>query len=468
MARSKLTRRSFLQVSGGAIGLAALAACAAPVAPAPAEPGEEAAAPAEQPGTLWVLHKQDFHPEYNDFIRAHIVNFAEENALELDVAFTAGFAGTGTDIQKVAAAVQAGDAPDCWFDNVNPFQLASLGLLRDVTPLQEEVSGIYGGDPAPRPNSETLLDGQYVGVTLHTRSDGGWARSDVFEPAGIDLTAIRTYEELAEACLEVSDPDNELWGWGMTVNRGGDGGWFITRVLQGWGAPWVDETGQFVTMNTPEAVAAVEWLVDLYTNEKWAPMMPPGVLSWTDSSNNEAFLGERVAYTQNAGTVYAKAVVDGLPVAENTIYDVPKGGPVNQDFMGLGGMYLHHVQENSNPQMAEELIMSFFNDETMNGVFASAEAYALPAYEVQWDLEIIQASEISLQMKPAALDPSGWNALPWPGPNTAQIGAVGNGNIHTDMVANVLNGSMTAEEAVQDAYDKSVQIFQEFGAPGEQ
>jgi len=466
MARSMLTRRSFLQVSGGAIGLAALAACAAPAA-APAGSSGEAAAPAEQPGTLWVLHKQDFHPGYNDFIRAHIVKFAEDNNLKLDVAYTSGFAGTGTDVQKVAAAVQAGDAPDVWIDNQNPFRLAALDLLQDVTDLQQEVIDMYGGDPAPRAKKETFLDGKYAGVTLHTRSDGGWARKDIFEPAGIDLASIKTYDVLAEACLEVSDPANEMWGWGMTVSRNGDGAWLIDRVVQGWGAPWVDETGQYVTMNTPECVAAVEFLVDLYTNPKWEPMLPPGVLSWTDTGNNEAYLGEKVAYTQNAGTVYAKAVADGLPVAEKTIYDVPKGGPVNENFMGLGGMYLQHIMEDANPEMARQLIMSFFNDETMNGIYSNAVAYALPGYEVMWDWDVIQASPISLQMKAAALDPSGWNALAWPGPSTAQIGAVGSSNIDTDMVANVLNGSMTAQESVEDAYKKSVQIFKDFGAPGE-
>ena len=74
----------------------------------------------------------------------------------------------------------------------------------------------------------------------------------------------------------------------------------------------------------------MEWLLETYTNAKWETMLPPGIMSWTDSSNNEAYLGGKIAYTQNAGTVYAKAVVDGLDVAEQTIYDPPKGGPVRQ------------------------------------------------------------------------------------------------------------------------------------------
>jgi multiple sugar transport system substrate-binding protein len=464
-----VSRREFLRLAGGVAGVSLMAACV-PAAPPAAAPGTDtgaaAPAPAQEPSTLWVLHKQDFHPDYNDLIRAHIVQFAEERNVELDVAFTAGFAGTGADIQKVAAAVQAGEPPDVWMDNINPFQLNQLGTLQPVTDLQNEIIARYG-EPNPRPKAETFLNGEYVGVTLHTRSDGGWARQDVFDAAGTDLASIRTFEQLRDACMAVTDTASEMWGWGMTVNRGGDGGWLIARVLHGWGAQWVDETGELVRINSPEAIEAVEWLVDLYTNPEWAEMLPPGVLAWTDSSNNEAYLGGKIAYTQNAGTVYAKAVVDGLEIADLTVFHPPVGGPVLQEFNGLGGMYLHLIQGAKSPTLGRELIMSFFEEDMLKGIYTAATAYAVPGYDAMWDWEEIAGNEAALALQPVALDPSGWTGLPWPGPSTAQMGAVGTGNLSTDMVANVLNGQMTAAEAVEDAHRKSVQIFQEFGAAGE-
>lgn len=469
MAKTSFSRRQFLQMSGVAAGAAALAACV-PAAPAPtggdtAAAGDGGAAPATSSDTLWVLHKQDFHPEYNEFMRQHIQDYAAENGYALDVAFTAGFAGTGADIQKVAAAVQAGDPPDVWVDNINPFQLNQLGTLQPVTDLQEEVIAMYG-PLAPRPQSETLLEDEYVGVTLHSRSDGGWARKDIFEAAGIDLSTIRTYEQLRDVALELSDPDGGMWGWGITTNRGGDGGWYVTRMLHGWGATWTDETGQYVTVDSPETIEAIEWMVDTYTNPDYERMLPPGVLSWTDTSNNEAYLGGTVAYTQNAGTVYAKAVADGLEIAELTAFHPPVGGPALQEFNGLGGMYAHLIQGAKNAEGGRGLIMSFFTDEVMQAIFTAATNYAVPSYDNQWEWELLQNQEIAMALKPVAQDPSGWNGLAWPGPSTAQIGAVGNSNLHTDMVANVISGQMTAAEAAANAAEQSIQIFQEFGAPG--
>jgi len=46
------------------------------------------------------------------------------------------------------------------------------------------------------------------------------------------------------------------------------------------------------------------------------------------------------------------------------------------------------------------------------------------------------------------------------------MGAVGSSNLHTDMVAAVLTGQATAEEAVRQAAERSIEIFKEFGAPG--
>jgi multiple sugar transport system substrate-binding protein len=445
----------------------ALAACvpvSSPEAPAGDAATGGAAVPSEDT-PLWVLHSNDFHPDYNDLIRKTIVDYSTEQGWALEVADTAGFLGGSADIQKIAAAVQSGDAPDLWMHTVSVFQMKQLDCVVPVTDLVNELIAQYG-EVAPRMRKAVETDGDFYGVPFHVRSDGGWARQDIFDAAGIDVNALKTYDELREACLAVSDPAAEMWGWGITCNRGGDGGYLIARVLNGWGATWTDESGDYVTIDTPEAVSAVEWIVDTYTNPQWEPMLPPGVLSWTDPSNNEAYLGGKVAYTQNAGTVYAKAVVDANPVADVTLYDPPKGGPVLESFNGLGGMNWLKIREGKNPTVADDLLRHFFTEEVLKQVYTVATAYAVPAYESMWDWEEITSVEQSMAQKPAALDPVGWNGIAFPGPSSAQMGAVDTGNIHTDMVASVINGTATAAEAVKQAAERSVQIFQEFGAPG--
>jgi len=404
MAQTSISRRQFLHYSGAALGALALAACA-PVS-TPTEPTGDAAtggaATVSEDAPLWVLQKNDFYQGYNDYIRKEIVDFATEKGWALEIADTAGFLGGSADIQKISAAVQAGDAPDLWMGDVGVFQMQRLGNVLAVTDLVNENVSTYG-DVSPRMNKDNQTEGEYWGVPFHVRSDGGWARRDVFEPAGIDLSTIKLYDDLREACLSVSDPSKEMWGWGITCNRGGDGGYLINRVLNGWGAFWTDESGDYVTIDTPEAVTAVEWLVDTYTNPKWEPMLPAGVLSWTDPSNNEAYLGGKVAYTQNAGTVYANAVVNNNPVAPLTLYDLPKGGPELETFNGLGGSSWLKFVSGKNPAAADEMIRHFFTEEVLKGVYTSAPAYAVPAYNSMWDWEEVTSVEQAMAQKPRRL-----------------------------------------------------------------
>ena len=463
----KLSRRQFLHATSGVLGVSLLAACAPAGAPAGAPAADSNAAPGAitvaEDTPLWVLQTQDFHPDYNDFIRKHIEDYAAEKGYPLEVADMAGFVAGGAELQKIGAQIAADDAPDMIQRNYSVPQYNQLGLIVPATDIVTEIIGMYG-DTGARQKKELMIDGDWYAIPFHVRSDGGWVRKDLWDAVGIDVTQLKTYDELREACMEVSDPAKEIWGWGMTVNRGGDGNWMTHRLIHSFGATWVDETGQNVTIDSPETVQAMEWLLDTYTNPQWERMLPPGVLSWTDPTNNEVFLGGKLAYTQNGGTVYAKAVVDQVPFVNDILWDYPKGGPGLERFFGLGTMNFGLIKGGKNAEAARELIMSFFTDEVMKEVYKIATTYALPAYTNMWDWEEITSVPNSIAQKEGALDPAGWNGIAFPGPATAWIAAVEAQNLPTDMVAAVLTGQSSAADAVKQTAETASKIFQEMGA----
>jgi multiple sugar transport system substrate-binding protein len=463
----KLSRRQFLHATSGVLGVSLLAACAPAGAPAGAPAADSNAAPGAitvaEDTPLWVLQTQDFHPDYNDFIRKHIEDFAAEKGYPLEVADMAGFVAGGAELQKIGAQIAADDAPDMIQRNYSVPQYNQLGLIVPATDIVTEIIGMYG-DTGARQKKELMIDGDWYAIPFHVRSDGGWVRKDLWDAVGIDVTQLKTYDELREACMEVSDPAKEIWGWGMTVNRGGDGNWMTHRLIHSFGATWVDETGQNVTIDSPETVQAMEWLLDTYTNPQWERMLPPGVLSWTDPTNNEVFLGGKLAYTQNGGTVYAKAVVDQVPFVNDILWDYPKGGPGLERFFGVGTMNFGLIKGGKNAEAARELIMSFFTDEVMKEVYKIATTYALPAYTNMWEWEEITSVPNSIAQKEGALDPAGWNGIAFPGPATAWIAAVEAQNLPTDMVAAVLTGQSSAADAVKQTAETASKIFQEMGA----
>lgn len=464
-SHTTLSRRRFLQATGGLFSAGLLAACVAPGgAPAPsADSG--AAAPAAEPGSLWVILDIDFHDTYNQYTQTALMDYAAEQGWELEVADSQGFAAGSGETERLAAAVQAGDPPDLVRHTLSAQLLHELDLTQAVSDLVAEVEAVFG-PAAPYLKNTKIYDGEWWSVPYHQRAGGGYYRKDAFDAIGVDLQTIRTYDALREVCLQVSTP--ELFGWGITVNRSGDGNSLIQRVKCGWGAGWQDETGQFINTNTPEMIAAMNFIKETYQDEKWKPMLPPGVEAWNDISNNEAFQGEVIAYTENAGTVYAKALVDGLPVAAKTAYLPPPGGPVNQEFNSIGSKDWFIMKGAKNTETARQAILAFTTDlAKMDAMLESSPAYAVPAYTNLWEMsEYTKSNEMSLQIKPAALDASGIDAGSWPGPPSAALTAIENSGIWNDMVNAFLTGT-SVEEAVATAHERMVLVFQEYGLPGQ-
>ncbi|MBN1402633.1 MAG: extracellular solute-binding protein, partial [Anaerolineae bacterium] len=281
---------------------------------------------------------------------------------------------------------------------------------------------------------------------------------------------IRQYPDLMDACLEISDPAKELFGWGVTVNRCGDGDWWRSRVTHGWGAYIQDETGQYVTIDSPEMVEAMTWMTSYYLDPKWEPMLPPGVLAWTDMNNNEAYLAGKLGYTQNGGTVYGKAILDGNPVAEDTGFHAPAGGPVNEEFNSLSHNNFMLLKGAKNPDAAREVMRHFLlSVEAMDGIFSNAPAFAMPAYVNLWrESKYIPTNQVALEQESTAMSPTG-NIVPqtYPGPPHNQaLASAGSAGIQNDMVADILRGTSVAE-AVKTCHERYVAIFKEFGLPGE-
>ncbi|MCB0127576.1 MAG: hypothetical protein KDE58_35170, partial [Caldilineaceae bacterium] len=150
-------------------------------------------------------------------------------------------------------------------------------------------------------------------------------------------------------------------------------------------------------------------------------------------------------------------------------YLAPPGGPVNQEFNTIGSKDWFLLKGAKNTANAKQTILDLTaNLDRMDAMLESSLAYAVPAYTNLWDMsEYTQSNEMSLQVKPAALDDSGIEAGSWPGPPSAALTAIENSGIWNDMVNAIMTGT-AVEEAVATAHDRMVLVFQEYGLPGEE
>ncbi len=467
----KCNRRSFLKsaiVAGGALAAAPLLQACAPGAPQSgqqAAPGG-AAAPGKVgvTGKLVVIQMQDWHPDHNKLVRDTIQQLSDSKGWPLDISYTEGFLAGGNIIQKLTAAVQAGDPPDLFFHSDNiVYQLKFLDLLVDMDDITKEMIGRWG-NAYPYCQKMYNVDGKWWETPFFGRVGQYWVREDLFKAVGLDVEKdTATYDKLRDAAMKVSDPAKEMWGWGMTINRCGDGHSLVLNSIVMGGGSICDETGEYVILNSPETVAAIKWLTEIYMDQKWAKMLPPGVGAWTDVQNNEAFLANKVAITQNAGTMYAKAQVDKLPFAKDIAWaPIPAGAKRQMSDGAATGFWC--FKGSKNVAAAKETISALLSDEVLQPMFKTALGYAAPAYDKIWEFGSIKGDRNTMRWKAKVYDEKNpYYADPWPGPPTAAAQGVKGANVLTDMTGAVLGGTMTVEQAVKAAHDRAVQIYKEFG-----
>ncbi|HEX2907667.1 MAG TPA: extracellular solute-binding protein [Phototrophicaceae bacterium] len=365
----------------------------------------------------------------------------------------------------MVAAVQAGNPPDLSYNQLSIPLMYSQDILEDVTDVVEEAISRYGNVVPAIAEFNAKIDGRWWAVPFMSVTGAWFGRQDVFEAKGIDVHSLKTWDEHRDAALAVSDPDNQMWGWGFTVNRSGDAHGLIDGVIKSFGGVISDETGLVVTFNSPETVAGVTWLADIYTNEKYKPMLPPGVESWTDTGNNESYLAGTIALTLNQPSVYGASKKNNPELFANTAV---LRGPTWQDGSrmeaGQNGWFTI-FKGAKNVDVAKELILTLLDPANITPMAQSGGGLFLPAYANLWTEELLAIDPNFAVFRDIMFNPNLYYGLSHPAKPSPLHDAVNAQAVMSQMMANVINGGMTPEEAVADAHNRIVQIWEEGGVP---
>jgi len=430
--------------------------------PTPAPTATPLPLPVGATGKLTVIHKTEYFEKVQTLFREAVVNFAKNKNVTLDIS-TANPELFGDFTAKMVAAVQAGNPPDLGYHVLSIPQMYSQNITEDVTDVVEKAVSLYGDVLPATAVNNAKFDGKWWAVPFMCTTGGWFARKDVFQAAGIDVNTLDTWDKRRDAALKVSDPDKKMWGWGMTVNRSGDGHGLILGVIQAYGGSFTDASGQKVTFNSPQTLAAAEWLAETYTSDKYKKMLPPGIASWTDTSNNEAYLGGTIAMTVNQFSIYAKAKADKNPVFPNTaLLHAPKNLDGTLFEAGSSG-WLTIFKGAKNQALARELIVQLLDPSTITPMAQNGGLLFLPAYKKLWTDELIATDPNFPTVRDIIFNPKPYYGRSHPAKPSALIDAIDAAGITSQMMANITTGKMKVADAVKDAHDKIVQIFEEGG-----
>ncbi|MHA6630362.1 extracellular solute-binding protein [Pseudonocardia sichuanensis] len=467
--RPELSRRRFLGAS--ALGVLSLSACGGrPSAPQVQVTVPQAILDEAAPfrgSTVRMLSQQMYSDLANEALDHSLQTFAEATGTTVENNLMQ--ADTGDVVAKLDAEIASGNARDLAFFTDDRFlaQFHNLGLVNEMTDVVESLTTTLG-QPVSESQNFCVYDGKWYGVPYHFVGLGDFVRKDWLQEKGIPVRDTYTYEEMRDICLEISDPAKRRFGWGVTINRSGDGNSFLEGVVNSWGGAITAEDGRTVTFNSPETVDAVAFVEDIFKNPKYQPMRPPGIESWTDSSNNENWLAGIIGYVRNQFSVYADSKTTENPVYAGTHAFAGCTGPATDRPVRYGqSQALINFRGSQNPGLAKVLSKYLVSGTPLLNIAKAAPGLAMPAWEQVWDSDpfYTQGDPAFSMLRDMAQQPlpiPTTTGLGFPGRPSSGRQAVLQSYVLTDMMQTVLQGT-TPQAAVASAHERITQIFEQQG-----
>jgi multiple sugar transport system substrate-binding protein len=199
-------------------------------------------------------------------------------------------------------------------------------------------------------------------------------------------------------------------------------------------------------------------------NGKYAAMLPPGVESWGDTSNNEAWLAGKIGYTQNAFSVYAASKRDNVPFFKDIVLlRAPEANNGDSRDGGAIGGWLTIFKGSQNIDVAKKLALALLDPVNFTPMSSVAGGLFMPAYENLWTDELIAADPNFSIIKEQVSTATPFIGASWPAQPAAQIDAIRAQGILEQSMGNVIAGRMSPADAVADGHQKLVDLFEEGG-----
>src|SRR5262245_28908138 len=430
IARRQSVRQAANITGGTATGLAGLRAMAS-----------------AQPKTklrVWLF--KTYVTACNDILARHVETWAKEHNVEVEF----DWATFGDREQKFVAAIEAGNPPDIAEMNYQG-PMRYRPALRDVTKLAKEIAEARGG-LFPFADRVVQFQGQYYGVAHQGFGGGLHIRKDLVAEKGLKMPKV--YDpDVIEVAKKCQDPSKDLWGFGQTLNRCDDGNGFMQNILWDYGGAAAGKEGQPALAGSfmKQNVEALKFAVDTIKVHK---VQPPGVMGWTDVSNNEAYMAGKLVSTNNGASLYYAMVKKQHPLAGKTQVILTPGGPAGS-FIFAGAYNWGIFQKSKHHELAEDLIRWVEDEKRFDEFMRVSIGQAGPVYKSRAESPYWKTDPNFEGMRENILR-SVWPG--YPGPITPAAIEVQAQYVLCDMAGRVVTAGLSPEAALKEAHGRVEEI----------
>ncbi|HWI00627.1 MAG TPA: extracellular solute-binding protein [Propionibacteriaceae bacterium] len=460
----EISRRRFLQFAGAGMAGAALAGCTAEeqaVTPTPASNVPTPTTTFTEPtrklsGDLKILLWSHFVPAHDEWFDP----FVQDWGKQVGVNVTVDHINQAEIPARTAAEIQARQGHDLiqYIATFSQFE-PSVVDLKDVVQEAEKRHGKMLD--VVRKSSFNPNTNKYYAYAPAWAPDPGDYRKSMWEKVGMPQGP-STWDDLLKGGAEIKKAQGVQMGLGMSQEI--DSNMAGRALLWSFGGSIQDENEK-VVLNSPETVAAVEFMTKLYKET-----MTPEVFSWNAASNNQGLVAGQMSYILNSISAWRTAQGENPSVADDISFVKALKGPQN-------ALVAQHVMYNwivpsfsPNVDAAKEFLLHY----TANLPSATyhSKLYDFPAFA-----DAVPDLDGWLDKDPFGANPPDKlavlkDAIDWctnighPGPASPAIGEVLYTFVIPNMYAKAARGELSPQQSVAEAEKQINSIFQNWRSRG--
>ena len=451
---NRVTRRKFIADTGkvalaAAAGPALLAACGGDE-----EPRQRAG---RLSGELRILQWSHFVPRYDKWFDPFAQQWGTENGVRVTVDHVALADLPG----RVSSEISAGSGHDL-IEFLSPPSQFEPSVL-DLKDVNQEAERRFGKqvDLARKSTFNPNTD-KFYGFCHAWVPDPGDYRKSMWERVGLP-NGPTTWDELLQGGGRIKAEQNVQMGLGMSNEL--DSNMAARALIWSFGGS-EQSADERITINTPEVIAAVEFMTRLYRDT-----MTPEVFSWNAASNNQGLIAGKLSYILNSVSAYRTAQTAQPAVADDIFFTPALKGPGGTGLASEHVINIYFIPEHSkNVDAAKRFMLDLvanYNDAVNNSELYNFPAFPRSAPGLTGWLASDPFKSKPLDKLAFLKDAESWSTnVGHPGPANPAVGEVFGTFILPQMMAKAARGELTPKEAVEDAERRMIPIYDKWRKQG--
>ena len=405
---------------------------------------------------LKILQWSHFVPQYDTWFDPFAEQWGDDNGVEV----TVDHISIGELPAAAAAAIDSGEGP-----TLIELNLAAANFVEgvhDLTEVNMRAQELFG------PQAETCTANSYLpaidkwyGFCHAWVPDPGDYDRALWTAAGFP-NGPETWDDLLVGGTTIFEQSGVPMGLGLSPEI--DSNMAMRAIIWSFGGSIQDED-ECVTINSPEVVEAVTYLVDLYNNT-----MTEEVFAWSAASNNQGLIAGELSYILNSISAYRSLQAIDAEAADNIGFSPALIGPRGDQHASahVWNIYImpDYVEDGPEKDAAEAFLLHLTAN--YNQAVFNSKLYNFPAFEStvpelfgegSWLENDPFGSRPADKLTVLLTTMDTVTYLGWPGasnPATAEVYAT---QIIPTMMGKAALGELTPEEAVAEAETQIEDVF---------